>query len=84
MSFRKDNGLEIAGSAAVESNQARIDALATASGATLDGDGEFSHAGVLDPASDPTGYDFDLFQFPPGVDLSDMFLFEDVGYSRVP
>ncbi|KAI2694764.1 hypothetical protein CBS147372_9603 [Penicillium roqueforti] len=84
MNFRNGNRPDVAGSAAVESNLASVDALEAAPGAALNGDGEFSNARVLSPTSDPTGYDFDHFQFTAGVDLSDMFLFEDVGYSGVP
>lgn len=84
MCFRNGNRPEVGESVGGESNKARIDPLAVPSGATLDGEGEFSNAGVLDPTSDPTGYDFDLFQSTAIVDVSDMFFFEDVGYSEVP
>ncbi|KUL87565.1 hypothetical protein ZTR_04580 [Talaromyces verruculosus] len=84
MCFRNGNRPEIGESAGGESNKARIDALAVPPGATLDGDGGFSNAGVLEPTSDPTGYGFDLFQSTELVDVSDMFFFEDVGYPEVP
>ncbi|KAJ9616001.1 Regulatory protein leu3 [Knufia peltigerae] len=88
MSFRNVSRAESAESAAaLESNQAGADALATTApggGASDAVGGEYISAGVLDPLSDPTGYDFDLFQFTPGVDLSDMFVFDDDGYSALP
>jgi hypothetical protein len=84
MSFRNGSRPEIAGSTAVESSQTRIDALVATPGTTLDGVGMVSSGGVLDPTSDMMGHDFDLFQFTPGVDLSDIFLFEDFGYPAVP
>ncbi|KIW13611.1 hypothetical protein PV08_08801 [Exophiala spinifera] len=84
MSIRNSNRPESTEAAAFEGNQARTDALAAVPGTTLNAAAEYSNTGGMDPLSAPTWYDFDLFQFTPGVDLSDMFVFEDAGCSAVP
>ena len=86
MSFRNGGRPEIAESAAFANMQARTDAVAATPSAALGAVpvGKYSNREGLGPLSDPTAYDFDLFQFTPGVDLSDMFVFDDAGYSTSP